>query len=50
LQEDKDNFCNAVRAEIKQAGLLDTTENCWSFFINKACQAERHSVTALLTC
>ncbi len=36
LQEDKDNFCNAVRAEVKVAGLMDTTENCWSFFINKA--------------
>ena len=37
VQEDKDNFCNAVRAEVKVAGLMDTTENCWSFFINKAC-------------
>ena len=36
VQEDKDNFCNAVRAEVKMAGLMDTTENCWAFFINKA--------------
>lgn len=34
-QEDKDNFCNAVRAEVKQAGMMDTTDNCWDFFINK---------------
>ena len=40
LQEDKDNFCNAVRAEVKQAGMLDTTDNCWSFFINKVTNAE----------
>jgi hypothetical protein len=33
--EDKDNFCNAVRNEVKATGLLDTTDNCWDFFINK---------------
>ena len=33
--EDKDNFCNAVRSEVKATGMLDTTENCWDFFINK---------------
>lgn len=35
--EDKDNFCNAVRIEVKATGLLDTTDNCWDFFINKVC-------------
>lgn len=34
-QEDKDNFCNAVRNEVKGTGLLDTPENCWDFFISK---------------
>lgn len=34
-QEDKDNFCNAVRNEVKAAGLLDTPDNCWDFFIDK---------------
>ena len=36
LQEEKDNFCNAVRAEVKAAGLLDTQSACWAFFIEKA--------------
>lgn len=36
LQEDKDNFCNSVRAEVKAAGLMDSTDNCWDFFIDKA--------------
>ena len=34
-QEDKDNFSNAVRNEVKASGLLDTPENCWDFFIDK---------------
>lgn len=34
-QEDKDAFCNSVRNEVKQAGLVDTMENCWDFFIDK---------------
>lgn len=40
--EDKDNFCNAVRNEVKATGLLDTTDNCWDFFINKV-RLEAHS-------
>ncbi|KAK9866454.1 hypothetical protein WJX84_011662 [Apatococcus fuscideae] len=34
-QEDKDNFSNAVRNEVKASGLIDTPENCWDFFIDK---------------
>jgi dynein heavy chain len=34
-QEDKDNFCNSVRNECKGAGILDTPENLWDFFIDK---------------
>ena len=33
--EDKDTFCNSVRGELKQAGMVDTVENCWDFFIDK---------------
>eukprot|EP00232_Nephroselmis_pyriformis_P019075 CAMPEP_0182900652 /NCGR_PEP_ID=MMETSP0034_2-20130328/28990_1 /TAXON_ID=156128 /ORGANISM="Nephroselmis pyriformis, Strain CCMP717" /LENGTH=4527 /DNA_ID=CAMNT_0025034901 /DNA_START=131 /DNA_END=13711 /DNA_ORIENTATION=+ len=33
--EDKDNMCNAVRNEVKQAGIIDSMENCWEFFIDK---------------
>ena len=35
-QEDKDNFCNSVRGEVKQAGMVDSADNCWDFFIDKA--------------
>jgi dynein heavy chain, axonemal len=34
-QEDKENFCNAVRSEVKATGMLDSTENCWDYFIAK---------------
>jgi hypothetical protein len=33
--EDRDEIVNALRPETKSAGLLDTTENCWSMFIQK---------------
>ena len=33
--EDKDNVCNSVRSEVKQAGVIDSAENCWDFFIEK---------------
>ena len=35
-QEDKDEIINAVRSETKALGLVDTAENCWSTFIQKA--------------
>lgn len=34
-QEDKDEIINAVRAETKALGLIDSAENCWSTFIQK---------------
>lgn len=37
LQDDKANFCNSVRAEVKAAGILDSPTNCWAFFIDKVC-------------
>lgn len=33
--EDKEAFCNAVRNEVKQAGMIDSVDNCWDFFIDK---------------
>eukprot|EP00959_Pyramimonas_sp_CCMP1952_P263826 5517511-Pyramimonas_sp.AAC.1 len=36
--EDKDEIINAIRGEVKGAGLMDTRENCWEFFINKSRQ------------
>ena len=40
-QEDKDTFCNAVRNEVKGAGILDTADNCWDFFIDKVRSGQR---------
>ena len=34
-QEDKDNFCNAVRNEARAAGVMETPENLWDYFIDK---------------
>ena len=33
--EDKDDMSNSVRSEVKAAGIIDTAENCWDFFIDK---------------
>eukprot|EP00304_Pavlova_gyrans_P007309 CAMPEP_0206033414 /NCGR_PEP_ID=MMETSP1466-20131121/638_1 /ASSEMBLY_ACC=CAM_ASM_001126 /TAXON_ID=44452 /ORGANISM="Pavlova gyrans, Strain CCMP608" /LENGTH=2403 /DNA_ID=CAMNT_0053407607 /DNA_START=23 /DNA_END=7231 /DNA_ORIENTATION=+ len=33
--EDKDTAINGIRTEVKAAGLLDTRENCWNYFIDK---------------
>jgi dynein heavy chain len=33
--EDVENFTNAVRNEAKAAGVIDTHENLWDFFIEK---------------
>lgn len=34
-QEDKENIVNAIRAEVKAAGVMDSTDNCWEWFIDK---------------
>ena len=34
-KDEKDNCSNAIRGEVKQAGLQDTADNCWDFFIEK---------------
>eukprot|EP01028_Stygiella_incarcerata_P003513 TRINITY_DN1708_c0_g1_i1.p1 TRINITY_DN1708_c0_g1~~TRINITY_DN1708_c0_g1_i1.p1 ORF type:complete len:4499 (-),score=1316.34 TRINITY_DN1708_c0_g1_i1:2775-16271(-) len=33
--EEKDDLMNGVRSEAKQAGIIDTRENLWAFFIEK---------------
>jgi dynein heavy chain, axonemal len=33
--EEKDEVCNGIRPEVKQAGIVDSRENCWEFFIEK---------------
>jgi len=34
-EEDKDGIINGIRSEVKAAGLLDSRDNCWDFFVNK---------------
>ena len=46
-QEDKDTFCNSVRGEVKQAGMVDSADNCWDFFIDKV---QRITKTILMQC
>lgn len=33
--EDIENIVNAIRPEVKGAGLIDSKENCWKFFIER---------------
>ena len=40
-QEDKDNIVNAIRPEVKAAGVMDSTDNCWDFFIEKVSRRVR---------
>ena len=34
--EERDEIVNGMRGETKALGLVDSTENCWATFINKA--------------
>lgn len=33
--EEIDNLIASVKNEVKQAGIMDTRENCWKFFNDK---------------
>jgi dynein heavy chain len=33
--DEVDNIINGVRNEVKGAGIVDTRENCWKFFIDR---------------
>lgn len=33
--DEVDNIVSAMRNEVKQAGLIDSKENCWNYFIDK---------------
>jgi dynein heavy chain len=33
--DEVDNIINGVRNEVKGAGIVDTRENCWRFFIDR---------------
>ena len=34
-EDDLESAINGVRSEVKGAGIVDTRENCWDFFISK---------------
>ncbi|KAL0172594.1 hypothetical protein M9458_032905, partial [Cirrhinus mrigala] len=37
-EEEVDGVRKAVRSEVRELGLLDNDENCWSFFMNRVRQ------------
>lgn len=37
-EEEVDGVRKAVRSEVRELGLLDNSENCWSFFMNRVRQ------------
>jgi dynein heavy chain len=45
-QEEKDGLCNLVRDEVAAAGLIETNDNCWTYFVNK-CRNNLHIVLAM---
>ena len=44
--DDKDNIINAIRPEVKAAGLMDSRDNCWDYFIDKV-RANLHIVMCM---
>ena len=45
-KDEIDGLVNSVRKEVKEAGIADTKESCWSFFVNKA-RTNMHIVLAM---
>ena len=45
-QDEKDGLCNSVRADCKAAGIAETPDNLWSFYISK-CRNNLHIVLAM---
>jgi dynein heavy chain len=45
-QDEKDALCNTVRAEVKQLGLPETSDNLWNHYVNK-CRNNLHIVLAM---
>ena len=35
-QDEKDALINSVRAEVKAAGIVETSVNCWNYYVMKA--------------
>jgi dynein heavy chain len=45
-QDEKDGLCNTVRAEVRQAGIPETPDNLWSYYVNK-CRNNLHIILAM---
>ena len=45
-QDEKDGLCNNIRAEAKAAGIMETPDNLWSFYVDK-CRNNLHIVLAM---
>ena len=45
-QDEKDSLCNTVRTEVRHAGLAETPDNLWSFYVNR-CRNNLHIVLAM---
>ena len=53
--DEVDNVISALRSEVKGAGIQDTRENCWSFFIDRVrrqlkVRFYRHLYPGFLSC
>jgi len=45
-KDEKDVMVNQVRSEVKSAGIEDTADNCWAYFVSK-CRNNLHVVLAM---
>ncbi|CAM9109021.1 unnamed protein product [Choristocarpus tenellus] len=45
-KDETDQCINSVRKEVKAAGLIDTPDTCWNYFVNK-CRNNLHVVLAM---
>ena len=45
-QDEKDSLCNTVRTECRHAGLAETPDNLWNYYVNK-CRNNLHIVLAM---
>lgn len=45
-QDEKDGLASTVRDRVKAAGLVETSENCWKFYVN-LCRQNLHIVLAM---
>ena len=44
--DERDSLINNIRKDVKQAGIVDTADNCWNYYVNR-CRANLHVVLAM---